>query len=295
MRSRDPIRVMARRGSCLESEHRIDVAVADGRGLLAEFGDAEREVLFRSAAKPFLGLELARRTSALDPPELAIACASHDGGEAAVGAAEALLARAEMSADDLRCRQDHQITHPCSGCHAGLALLARLIDAPLEGYNLADHPVQRDWLAGIGDAIGRDWTSLELAGDGCCLPTAQMTLAEAASAYSRLASDADEARAVREAMLRHPGLVGAEDFPDVLVMRRGDGVVAKVAAGGLLCIALPSGVGIALKCIDSSFAPLGPAAFELLGLGEDRNFSLFDDCGNTVGEMRADPVRSPLR
>src|SRR4051794_41971510 len=90
----DPIRVVARRGRFVESEHRIHaVAVQDG-AVVAEAGDPEFLASLRSSAKPFQALSLVRARDHLGDADNANASASHRAGPAQNEARRTVLAQA---------------------------------------------------------------------------------------------------------------------------------------------------------------------------------------------------------
>jgi L-asparaginase II len=72
---------------------------------------------------------------------------------------------------------------------------------------------------------------------------------------------------VREAMMAHPYLVAGRDRFDTDLMQAFPGaLVAKGGAGGLQCIGLPGGIGLALKLEDggASAQPGGPTGVAVL-------------------------------
>ena len=104
----NPAVVEATRGKRIESAHRgAGVVVdADGRVVMA-FGDAGRAVYPRSAVKALQALPLLESGAAgrfgLSDKEIALACASHSGGEDHVATARSMLARAGFDERVLEC------------------------------------------------------------------------------------------------------------------------------------------------------------------------------------------------
>ena len=104
----NPAVVEATRGKRIESAHRgAGVVVdADGRVVMA-FGDAGRPVYPRSAVKALQALPLLESGAAgrlgLSDKEIALACASHSGGEDHVATARSMLARAGYDERVLEC------------------------------------------------------------------------------------------------------------------------------------------------------------------------------------------------
>ena len=152
----NPVVVEVTRGNRIESAHRGAGAVvdADGRVVMA-FGDAERPVYPRSAIKALQALPLVESGAAdrlgLSDKEIALACASHSGGEDHVATARAMLAKAGFDERVLECgvhwplgedearalarlgRTPTALHNNCSGKHAGFVCLSCDIGVASEG------------------------------------------------------------------------------------------------------------------------------------------------------------------
>src|SRR5665213_3177177 len=116
----DPISVTVRRGSVVESVHRVHVARSDG----VERGE-DLVCFLRSSAKPVQAIPFVEAYDDLDDDEIAIACASHRADPAQLAAVRKVLARAGATVDDLECgpqegRPEGKLGHNCSGKHAGM-------------------------------------------------------------------------------------------------------------------------------------------------------------------------------
>ena len=283
--------IVAVRGDVAEAFHRIDaVAVADGK-VVASCGDPELVTFFRSSAKPIQALPLVRARPDLDDDEIAIVCASHLHRPEQLEPVERLLTKAGASEDDLECGPEPtRLEHNCSGKHAGMLLLCRVNDWPVEGYRLPSHPCQQALLAEVAAAAELDPASLPTAIDGCGVVTYAMPLERMAHAFARLESLEGGSRAA-EAMRAHPDLVRGPGAADTELMRLDGGWVAKGGAEGLLCAAR-AGLGIALKCEDGAQRPLAVALAALLDeLGLDSGalgeVPVENSRGEVVGELRA--------
>src|SRR3989454_11780389 len=150
-------------------------------------------VFLLSAFMSFQGLPLARARDDLGDPELAIACASHQGEPAQIEAVRSLLAKAPATVDDLECgfdegRPHERIYHNCSGRHAGMLALCRARGWPTEGYRLPEHPVQQACLAIHAEAAEVEPEMLVTGTDGCGVVTFALALERVAHAFSRLES-----------------------------------------------------------------------------------------------------------
>jgi L-asparaginase len=258
----EPIRVIVRRGGVVEATHLVHaVAVRDG-SIVARNGEPKLVTLFRSSAKPFQALPLARAYDDLDPRELAIAAASHLADRSQLQAVRMLLARAHAHESDLECgREGHppsRLKHNCSGKHAGMLAVCRAHGWRTEGYRLAAHRMQRANLRNIAHAAGLDEDAIPTAVDGCGVVTFALTLERMAAMFTRLEAT-PEGHRVADAMRAHPELIRGGDAPDTVLMQTVPGAVAKGGAEGLLCGLLPDGTGFALKCADGSARALRPA------------------------------------
>jgi L-asparaginase II len=265
----DPIRVVARRGRFVESEHRIHaVAVQDG-AVVAEAGDAEFLASLRSSAKPFQALSLVRARDDLEDADIAIASASHRAEPAQIEAVRTLLAKAPATEADLELgiqdgRPAEPIYHNCSGKHAGMLAACRARGWETGGYRLAGHPLQDEILAEMVAAADVSAGEVETAVDGCGVVCFALPLERVAFMFSRLETRDGGAR-VAAAMRTHPQLVGGAGQADTELMRTQPGWTAKGGAEGLFCAAGPGGLGVALKPQDGSYRAIRPALAAFLG------------------------------
>src|SRR6185312_10001578 len=144
----------------------------------------------------------------------------------------------------------------CSGKHAGILALCRMLDAPLAGYLEAGHPAQRAILAICGRVSDDTFGPERLGVDGCGIPVYATSLRNAARSFARLAtleamSDGDAAAVarVRAAMLAQPAYVAGTGRFDTDLMRATNGAIAcKAGAEGVHADALlESGLGLVVK------------------------------------------------
>lgn len=259
-----PLVVEVERSGLIESTHLVDVAVTDAAGaLVAWAGEPDTVAYLRSSAKPVQALAcLENGWVPPGPEQLAIACASHNGEPQHVEAARATLAAAGVDEEELRCPPawpslpgaaaasdgPARIFHNCSGKHAAMLATSAVNGWALHDYRASDHPMQRAALATIERLAGR---AVRHAGiDGCGVQTFAFTLAEAATIFGRLMS---EAVAPLDAMTAHPFLVAGNDRLDTAIMRTLPRVVIKGGAEGIVCaLDRGSGSGIALKSRDGT-------------------------------------------
>lgn len=285
------------RGPEVESRHFGHVAVVDSAGqLLFSAGDPDHPTFPRSALKPLQALAgiacaTAERFQFSDA-EIAVTCASHAAEPRHRDAVTRILERIGASEADLRCgphavphlpsrdeliregREPTPIYNNCSGKHAGMLALARVLGAPLAGYWEPEHPVQREVQRVLCAACDIDLQTLRWGTDGCGVPTYLMPLRNLALGFARLAepsglAENDRAAAGRicAAMTAEPEMVRGEGGFDSVLMRALPGVViSKGGAEGCQCVGLVGrGIGVAVKIEDGGARPLAPLTLALLG------------------------------
>jgi L-asparaginase II len=284
------------RGERLESVHRVAACASDAAGRVAlALGDIDEPVFLRSSAKPFITAAGVRAGTVerfgFDDRELAVMSASHGGEPFHVAAVRAILAKIGAAVDDLQCGTHAPLYAPaaaalrasgeepsalhnnCSGKHAGILALARMLGAPLEGYRDPAHPAQRAILALCARLSDEDFTPDRLAVDGCGIPVYATSLRKAARSFARFASldevdwaDASALARVRAAMIAEPEHVAGTNRFDTDLMRAGYGRIAgKGGAEGVHATAvLDGGIGCVLKVVDGAARAAPPAAIAIL-------------------------------
>jgi len=270
----------------VESFHRGAAAVVDSHGHVIEaFGDINRLIYPRSAIKPLQAFVLAESGAieryGLGSEQIALACASHSGQLLHVKAISKWLETIEVDEDMLECgsqQSSHRSTREdmirrgttagaiynnCSGKHAGFITVARHCGEPVEGYIQRAHPVQQRVLQTLEELTEEPVASRPSGLDGCGIPLVGMSLRAIAGAFARLScghfdssTRSQSARAIREAMMRHPELVGGEKrfCTEVAAATAGQAVV-KVGAEGVYAGMITGNaaqLGFALKIDDGS-------------------------------------------
>ena len=269
------------RGPLAESLHSGHAVICDASGQIVEcWGDPQAMILPRSSAKMIQALPLVASGAAaawhLMPPQLALACASHEGAPLHVAAVNAWLEDLGLGDDDLRCGPQPtrdaalkrqmildgsapcQVHNNCSGKHAGfLTLTAHLGAGP--DYVEPDHPVQ----LAVRDAF-EEVTAEHSPGfgiDGCSAPNFATTMHGMARAMAWFASAHQRPDALSragaqlvEAMHSFPDLVAGEGRACTLLMRAvTEPVAIKTGAEGFFVAMLPQrGLGVALKIVDGA-------------------------------------------
>jgi L-asparaginase II len=284
------------RGQHVEGRHFGHAVVVDAAGeLLFAVGNPERLTFPRSALKPFQALAgVAKGTDRefqFTNAELAVTCASHRAEPRHLAAVRSILRKIGATEDDLHCgphpvvdiatrdklicagQEPTAIYNNCSGKHAGMLALARVLGASIDGYWNTDHPVQlqiQHICNELFDVRGR----LASAIDGCAVPTYSFTLRQLARGFARLSTpgqsvhepNAVACHRVTKAMIAEPDMVGGIDARDSLLMRDMPGVlIAKGGAEGVQGMGLIGrGIGVAIKIEDGADRPLWPICMSVL-------------------------------
>jgi len=288
--------VAARRGGRVESVHHVAACAADARGEIAlSIGTVETPVFLRSSAKPFIAAASVREgvleRFGFGDRELAVMCASHNGEPGHVELVASMLERIGATVGDLRCGAHPPSYEPaaqalaargepptalhnnCSGKHAGILALAKVLGAPFEGYLEPAHPAQRAILALCGRVSDDVFEGDRLGIDGCGIPVYATSLRKAATSFARLATleqvdDADATALARvgAAMTAEPWFVGGTGRFDTDLMRHSRGrIVAKAGAEAVHCDALlDAGLGVALKVLDGGRRATPPATLAVI-------------------------------
>ena len=282
------VRVM--RSGVEEAVHLGSVAVVDHDGrLVASAGDPEAVTFARSSSKPFqasasLSL-MGEAAEDLSDREAAVMCGSHHGEAEHLEAVRALLSRAGLGPEALRCPPGLPLDpaaalavtdrrpeyHNCSGKHAGMLLACVRAGLDTETYPEPDHPLQRSVLDLLSRAAGREPEAVGV--DGCGVPVHAFPLATMAAMFARLSKpealapfEAGVSRAVR-AVLAEPGMVSGSRGLDTALMRAIPGSVAKGGAEALHCtVLLEDRLGVAVKIADGGYRAVGPAVVRTLRL-----------------------------
>jgi L-asparaginase II len=216
-------------------------------------------------------------------------------------------------------RPPQTLHNNCSGKHAGLLGLSRFLNAPIEDYLSASHPVQQEILKVVAEFAGLRIEEIAIALDGCSAPVFGLSIGRMALSYARLAAgesaglapplNAAAARVV-DAMIEYPEMVGGtEGRLDTPLMRVARGrIISKVGAEGLQLLGVrpegpngryPNGLGIAVKIEDGdSHRARNPVVLETLrqlGLLQEEELAKLSSYSRTkihnhrgfeVGEVR---------
>ncbi len=279
-----PILVEIRRGAMVESRHRGWAAIVDADGrIVMHAGDIDRPVFPRSAIKPLQALPLvetgAADASRAEPPDLALACASHGGEKRHVERVAAWLARLGLGPADLECgahlpyhvpsahalihagEAPSTLHHNCSGKHTGVLATARHMGERTSGYIASEHPAQSRMLHALEEMCGLSLADAPRGIDGCGFPQIGIPLRALARGLACFGAPAGlpalrraACQRLAAAMVAYPEMVAWTGHFGLDASRIAHGkTILKGGAEGVYVAAIPAkGLGLALKIDDGA-------------------------------------------
>jgi L-asparaginase II len=274
------------RSGFVESRH-IGAAVvlaADGH-VVTQLGDISTPILARSTLKPLQALAAMQSGVPLRGAQVALACASHTGSLDHMDVVEGMLKAAGAKEDQLQCpaawpqderartwltrseRGRSRLAFNCSGKHAAFLWACTENGWDTHSYLEPNHPLQQRIRTVIEEFSGEQIAHLGI--DGCGAPVAAISLTGLARAYSLLAKAPSDksanarAATIATSMLDYPWAVQGRGEANTIVMEELD-VIAKIGAEGILAMATPQGVSVALKVLDGNLRATSLVGLTLL-------------------------------
>lgn len=283
-----------------ESRHHGSVVVLSGDGdVVATAGDVTGPVFPRSSNKPFQAIGMQRCGLDVHGEELSLVAASHSGEDFHLERVRALLDKAGLSEEDLRCPADWRLSQQhgekkrvymnCSGKHTGM-----LLSCVANGWSTGDyyepgHPLQRALISAIEDYSNETVAAIGV--DGCGAPVAAISLTGLATGFLRASS-----HEVAEAMRAYPEMCSGTGRADAQLMRAVPTLFSKGGAEGVWAAAIPGVGAVAMKIDDGAARAHGPVMLSALKrLGIDGVEAAAPDLaspavlgrGERVGSIRA--------
>ena len=326
-------RVSIYRAGEVESEHLVDIALCNAGGdIILKKGRFDRLVFPRSAMKPLQAIALIEtlidtgQIDRLSHEDISVICASHNGAPEHSQQVASLLQKFEISPDNLICgahwslnqaalidqvRQHDQpdkIHNNCSGKHAGMLILAKLMGVSPDNYHLPDHPVQQKIIGILNQMIGQNLGDMAMGIDGCGAPAPTGYLHHWATGFAQFANPSSlspirqqAVRLIAEAIAAAPLLMAGKGraCSAVNAAYGGDATV-KIGAEGVYAASFhKSGLGLMLKARDGHMraaeVALG-AVMRYLGFKEEQDClpyfkpELKNWAGSPTGFIAGDPL-----
>lgn len=284
------------RGKMVESEHWGHIAVVNSAGeLLYSNGNPDKVVFARSSMKPLQAIPIVETGAAdhfqLEPADLSLACASHNGENQHTDRVKRILSKLSLTTDSLKCgthpprwketyeklmQSGKEITEEynnCSGKHSGMLATSVHMEESVGDYYKTDHPVQQRILEVISDVTETPVQDIKIGIDGCGVPVHGIPLKNLALGFAKMANPTlfpakrkAAIERVTSAMMEVPEMVGGTNrfCSDFMRIENGQ-MFGKAGAEGVYCIGdLKSGLGIALKIEDGAGRATSPVAVEVL-------------------------------
>lgn len=279
------------RGEIVESCHRGALVLLDADGSVrVAAGDISAPMYPRSSLKPLQAAALVRMGLVLEPRLLALVAASHSGGAWHVAGVEEILAGCGCTTEALQCisglplgsaerdayvregGQSDRIHFNCSGKHAGFIATCVCNGWDTDTYLEAEHPMQVQVRALIEQHCGEQVYCTTI--DGCGAPLFAVSLHGLARGFRAIAvaPGTSPEGAVADAMRAYPEMVGGIGRDDTIAMQVMPGLIAKMGAEGVLCMAMPDGRTCVIKVSDGAprgYQPVMRAVLRFWGLADD--------------------------
>jgi len=291
------------RGDLTETVHRISIVAVKDNVIIYSQGNPDLISPIRSTAKPFMItplLNLAKEQGInLSDSQISVMASSHNGEQIHRECVRSILDMSGYTLSELHCGshlpyyswiQDEffkcanldmrQLFHNCSGKHAGMLLLCRLLKEKPDNYWHSEHPLQKIITNSVKEHLSiTDQDTFHIRIDGCGTPTYAITLEKLAKAYQNF-SNSNSLKNVYNALLNEPYMLAGKERIDTLIISE-LGFVAKSGSDGLFCVSCPKqNIGIALKVESGNDDAAEAAIVEVLdqiGLLPDKVKRKFDD------------------
>jgi len=257
-----PIEVIFKRGSHIESRHKVHAVICDKKGrVLKCAGNPEYKSFIRSALKPFQAIPFVSSGASTQMKDaqkaVAISCGSHSGSRLHAREAFKILWEFDIDVNKLNCpkKRSSPLEHNCSGKHAAFLATCKKLNWPTNSYLKGDHPLQKEIFRIISDLLKIPSADIYAERDDCGAPTLFLKLLEMAQLYSILSSsDNAELEQISRAIINNPLLISDNNLFDTEIIRESHGqVISKGGAEGILCMCkINDGIGLALKVEDGS-------------------------------------------
>ena len=292
----NPILVEVYRGGILESFHRGVVCVVNEYNqVIFQKGNIEQVCFPRSAMKFIQVLPLLEKGGIekfeFTLEEIALMCGSHNAETEHLRVLHQILAKIECAPEDLNCgpqiptskkdadallikgEKPSQIHNNCSGKHAGMLALCKLIGAPTQGYLNQDHPVQALILDAVEALYEYPRNKMVAALDGCSAPIYSIPVYNQAIAYQNINGNKNYAAArnsalaiIRKAVSAHPLMVaGSKRYCTDMMTITAPQIIGKTGAEGVFCMSFTEKKwGVCIKIDDGKMQPQYHVAEKLI-------------------------------
>ncbi len=300
----NPILVEVYRNKVLESFHRGVVCIVDRNGnIIYSEGDIQQICYPRSAMKliqvmPLLELGGMEKFD-FTLEEIAVMCGSHNAEPEHLRVVNSILQKIGLDKENLNCgpqyptskidadelirksEKPHHIHNNCSGKHAGMLALCKLLDAEIDDYLNPNHPIQTLILQYVEEVYEYPQTQMVTALDGCSAPVYSIPVYNQALAFKNIVntdSYSTERRfacdTIVQAMSTYPFMVaGSKRYCSDMMKICGSRIIGKTGAEGVFCMSLlQEQMGVCIKIDDGKMLPqynVAQALIEAAGIFDE--------------------------
>lgn len=283
----NPILVEVYRNEVLESFHRGVVCVVDKNGnVVYSEGDIQQVCYPRSAMKliqvmPLLELGGQEKFD-FTLEEIAVMCGSHNAEPEHLSVVNSILQKIGLDKENLKCgpqyptskrdadelirksEKPHHIHNNCSGKHAGMLALCKLIDVNTIDYLNPQHPIQTLILQYVEEMYEYSNEKMITALDGCSAPIYSIPVYNQALAFKNLVNTESyptkrkaTCDTIVKAMAAYPFMVaGSKRYCTDMMKVCGSRIIGKTGAEGVFCLSLiQEKMGICVKIDDGKMLP----------------------------------------
>ncbi|OYU96196.1 MAG: L-asparaginase II [Bacteroidetes bacterium B1(2017)] len=301
----NPILVEIYRGGVLESFHRGSVCVVNQIGeIVFSLGNPNQICYPRSAMKFVQAIPLIElggvEKFGFTLEEIAIFCGSHNGEAKHLEVVRSILNKIEVSEEELGCGSQYPtnkkdsdelvrtntkpsaIHNNCSGKHAGMLALCKLLNYPTADYLNPKHPIQELILECVEAMYEYPKSKMVCALDGCTAPIYSIPVYNQALCFKNLAEPSafseprqTACKTILEAISAHPFMVaGSKRYCTDMMNLTAPKLIGKTGAEGVFCMSFTEQkLGVCIKIDDGKMLPqynVAQALLEASGLfGED--------------------------
>lgn len=283
----NPILVEVYRGGILESFHRGSVCVVNEQGeIVFQLGNPQQICYPRSAMKFVQALPLlvlgGVEAFGFTQEEIAIFCGSHNGEEQHLAVVRSILHKIGATAQDLGCgaqypthkkdadqlvRTDTKpsaIHNNCSGKHAGMLALCKLLGHSMTDYLNPKHPIQLLIVDYVSLFYGYPIEKMVCALDGCSAPVYSIPVYNQALCFMNLVNPAKfsekqqaACNTLMAAVGKYPFMVaGSKRYCTDLMELCAPQIIGKTGAEGVFCMGFPKQkLGVCIKIDDGKMLP----------------------------------------
>ena len=283
----NPILVEVYRNKVLESFHRGVICIVDREGkVIYSEGDVQQICYPRSAMKliqvmPLLELGGIERFG-FTLEEIAVMCGSHNAEPEHLRVVNSILQKIGLNKENLKCgsqyptskkdadelirksEKPHHIHNNCSGKHAGMLALCKLLDLEIDDYLNPNHPIQTLILQYVEEMYEYPKEKMVTALDGCSAPIYSIPIYNQALAFKNLTATAFytqerklACKTIVEAMSTYPFMVaGSKRYCSDMMKICGSRIIGKTGAEGVFCMSLlQEQMGVCIKIDDGKMLP----------------------------------------